>query len=101
MPVVSCRHSHPKRAVWEWCFCYALLPSQPLMQPVAYEINFKRTFALKVVFFTPEMYNSRKNHSQMSIFIENWHVLSGDDRTFWCIYEALMFLEIEKSSQYQ
>lgn len=36
----------------------------------------------------------------MSIFIENWHVLSGDDRIFQYIYEVLMFLEIQKSSQY-
>lgn len=81
-------------------FCLANLLCS-LMQPVAYEINFKHAFALKVAFFTPEMYNSRRNHSQMSIFIENRHVLSGDDRTFRCIYEVLVFLETEKSSQYQ
>lgn len=37
----------------------------------------------------------------MSIFIENWYVLTGVDRIFQCIYEVLVFLEILKSSQYQ
>lgn len=37
----------------------------------------------------------------MSVFIENWHVLCGDDRIFQGIYEVLMFLEIQKSIHYQ